>query len=135
MAGRPGDVPVLSTGRAAHARSESGTAPAERVDELPAVCRCHRPLSAPDGPHWWPHQDAEPPDRVGVVAIYGEDPGFLRRVRVAGGWRTMGSGACHAGSGPPRPWEDLGACWAGAIHPVVDVTGWDRVSESAEKSA
>ena len=45
-------------------------------------CRCHRPLSSPDGRHWWPYRDAEPGPEVQVVALYGDEPGFLRMERV-----------------------------------------------------
>lgn len=134
MAGPQGDMSALLAGQGVPRQMEPGTTPAERL-ATPAVCRCHRPLAAPDHQHWWPHQDPEPPDRVSVVAVYGEDPGFLRRVRVRGGWRTMGAGACYADSSPPRPWSELGSCWAGGTHPVVDVTGWEYVSESAEQPA
>ena len=86
------------------------------------ICRCHRPLSPPPGPHWWPQRDPQPGPEVRVVAIYGENPEFLRRVRLNGGWRTAGSGAAHPDCTPPGPWLRTGQCWAGADHPVVDVT-------------
>ncbi len=100
-----------------------------------ASCRCHRPLSAPEGRHWWPRRDAEPDSSVTTVAVHGEDPWFLHRVRVDGGWHTRGAGSCYAESSPPKPWNQIGTCWAGAEHPVVDVTGWETVSDSAEKLA
>ncbi len=57
-----------------------------------------------------------------AVASYGQDPGFLRRVRVAGGWHTVGLEAAHPDCTPPAPWAESGRCWAQVDHPVVDVT-------------
>jgi hypothetical protein len=86
------------------------------------VCRCHCPFDPPVGPHWWPARDPEPGEHVRAVAIYGADPGFLRRVRVPGGWHSQGSGANHPDCTPPGPWARTGLCWDGVDHPVVDVT-------------
>jgi len=93
------------------------------VAELGETCRCHRPLDAPPGSHWWPHRDPAPDERVQAVAIYRENPAFLRRVRVSGGWKTEGAGACHTAHTPPRPWAETGRCWAGTNHAVVEVAG------------
>jgi len=112
-------------------RSPAGGHPLRQA----ATCRCHRPLSAPEGRHWWPRRDAEPDSSIEMVAVHGEDPWFLHRVRMADGWRTHGAGSCYAESSPARPWAQIGTCWAGADHPVVDVTGWDTISDSAEKLA
>lgn len=133
MSGLPGEMRALMAGQESNGRQpaqRNGHAPA-----VPAVCRCHRPLTAPEGAHWWPSRDPEPDGHIRVVAVYGEDPGFLRRVRVGGGWRTHGAGACYTESSPPRPWAQLGNCWAGAQHPVVDVTGWDSVADAVSDSA
>ena len=86
------------------------------------LCRCHLPLEPPGGIHWWPRRDAEPETGVRAVALYGQDPGFLRRERVAGGWHTEGAGAAYPESTPPGPWARAGRCWAQVDHPVVDVS-------------
>lgn len=57
-----------------------------------------------------------------AVAQCGQDPGFLRRVRVARGWRTAGAAAAYPEHTPPMPWSRVGLCWAGIDHPVEDVT-------------
>lgn len=57
-----------------------------------------------------------------AVALYGQDPGFLRRVRVAGGWRGAGAAAAYPEYTPPIPWPTVGRCWAEVDHPVADVT-------------
>lgn len=86
-------------------------------------CRCHLPVDVPlDIQHWWPERDPEPGMRVRAVALYGQEPAFLHRVRVKGGWHTRGLGANHPGSTPPKSWEEVGQCWAGEKHAVVDVT-------------
>ncbi len=87
------------------------------------TCRCHLPLDPPFDRHWLPWRDPEPELAVLTVALYGHDPAFLRRVRVPGGWLSQGSGACHPGCIPPNQWQDIGWCWAGVQHPVVDATG------------
>lgn len=88
-------------------------------------CRCHLPLDPPLQPAvrcWWPRREAEPGSHVRVVAMCGVDPRFLRRVREPGGWRSRGHGANHPDCTPPVPWSDVGSCWAGAEHAVVDAT-------------
>lgn len=86
-------------------------------------CRCHLPLAPPDGPHWWPQRDPEPGERVLAVALYGQDAGFLRLVRLRGRWYRRGSGANHPDATGPVPWANAGRCWDGAHHAVVDATG------------
>ncbi len=86
-------------------------------------CRCQLPLVSPDGPHWWPQRDPEPGERVLAVALYGEDAGFLRLVRLLGRWYRRGSGANHPDVTEPVPWANAGQCWAEAHHAVVDATG------------
>ena len=86
------------------------------------ACRCGLSLKPQLAGFWWPRRDPEPGPEVRGVALFGQDPGFLRRVRVAGGWHTEGSGAAHPGCTPPAPWQRTGQCWAQVAHPVVDVT-------------
>ena len=42
---------------------------------------------------------------------------------IGTGWRTAGHAAAHPGYAPARMWGELGVCWAGTEHAVVDVTG------------
>ncbi|MGH3567177.1 MAG: hypothetical protein ACRDRH_14330 [Pseudonocardia sp.] len=79
-------------------------------------------MSPPDGRHWWPYRDAEPGPEVGVVVLYGDEPGFLRMERVDGGWHSQGVAAPYPELTPPQPWAATGRCWAGAAHPVMDAT-------------
>ncbi len=88
------------------------------------TCRCHLPLDPPIGVHWLPWRDPEPGLHVLAVALYDEEPSFLRRVRVPGGWHTEGCGAAHPEATPPKPWQEVGRCWDGVEHPVVDVTAF-----------
>jgi len=88
------------------------------------TCRCGLPLQPPNGECWRPGLDAEPASGVLAVALYGEDPGFLRRERVPGGWHTEGAAAAHPECTPPAPWQRTGICWAQVQHPVVDVTAY-----------
>ncbi len=85
-------------------------------------CRCGLPVKPPSGPHWVPGRDVEPGPQVRAVALYGQDPGLIRRVRAPGGWHTEGAGAAHPESTPPGPWQRTGQCWAQVAHTVVDVT-------------
>ncbi|MGI8798854.1 MAG: hypothetical protein ACR2GE_06100 [Pseudonocardia sp.] len=58
-----------------------------------------------------------------AVALVGEDPSFLRTERDGAGWRTAGLGAAYPDCTPPRRWGELGRCWDGIEHAVVDATG------------
>ncbi len=88
------------------------------------TCRCHLALDAPDGPHWWPSREPEPDTGVAAVAVAGQDPGFLRAERRPDGWHTEGHAAAYPEVTPSHGWDDVGRCWAGAHHPVVDVSDW-----------
>ncbi len=71
------------------------------AEPMADTCRCHLPVDPPlDLPHWWPCRDPEPAKHVVAVAMYGQQPAFLRRVRVPGGWHTQGGwgepSRCHA---------------------------------------
>jgi len=57
-----------------------------------------------------------------AVALYGDDPRFLRLVRVRSLWYRRGTGAAHPDHSAPVPWSDAGRCWAGQDHAVVDAT-------------
>lgn len=92
------------------------------VGGMAELCRCHLPSDSPSGRHWFPSRHAEPDLRVLAIALHGQDPQFLRRVRVPGGWHSQGLGAAHPDATPPKPWTDVGLCWAGQQHAVVDVT-------------
>jgi hypothetical protein len=87
------------------------------------LCRCHREFASPEW-HWLPLRDPEPGTEVRAVVLYGDDPAFLRVVRVPGGWHGQGAAAPHPELTAPEPWAGVGRCWAGAQHPVVDATGW-----------
>ncbi len=99
----------------------SGHADWAGTDTSPS-CRCHRPLRPPSGQHWYPQLDPEPGPRVQAVALHGDDPQYLRRVRVPGGWHGRGHAANHPDATPPVAWAQTGQCWAGHEHPVIDVT-------------
>ncbi|MDQ3578073.1 MAG: hypothetical protein M3443_10840 [Actinomycetota bacterium] len=88
------------------------------------VCRCHLPVDPPDGcgPHWWPSRHPEPATSVQAVALVGRDPRFLRVERRGGQWYSAGLGAAHPESPQPKGWGDVGRCWNGVEHAVVDVT-------------
>ncbi|MDQ3663661.1 MAG: hypothetical protein M3353_03245, partial [Actinomycetota bacterium] len=88
------------------------------------VCRCHLPLGEPAERHWWPTRDPEPDTTVRAVTLAGRQPWFLRAERHPDGWHTAGCGAAHPDSTPARGWGDVGRCWAGVHHPVVDVSAW-----------
>ncbi len=98
------------------------------------LCRCHLPFDPPAGPHWWPARDPEPGEHVLAVAIYGQDPRFLRRVRVAGGWLSQGSAANYPDCTPPAPWTYTGRCWDDVDHSVVDVTHDPRLGAQEDAS-
>ena len=59
-----------------------------------------------------------------AVALHGQDPRFLRRIRVQGGWRSRGLGAAHPDATPPAHWAEIGQRWAGEQHVVIDVTAF-----------
>jgi len=69
-----------------------------------------------------PWHDPEPGLQVLAVAFHGQSPAFLHWARVSRGWHTQGLGAAHPDATPPRPWTEVGRCWAGEQHAVVDVT-------------
>lgn len=96
------------------------------------LCRCHLSLNAPsDGRIFWkPWQDPEPDTAVRAVALAGQDPRFLRSERRADGWHTEGHAAAHPEVSPSREWGDLGRCWAGSHHPIVDAT--DHLAQRAD---
>lgn len=83
-------------------------------------CKCFLSFVRPtDQPSWIPSSDPEPPAQVTVVVLHEQDPEILRKVRVAGGWRTRGIAAAHQDITPPDEWKTVGLCWAGNEHPVV----------------
>jgi hypothetical protein len=59
---------------------------------------------------------------VRTVALHGQQPAFLRAERDGDSWRTAGHAAAHPEGSSPRPWGELGRCWAETEHAVVDVT-------------
>ncbi|MGI9001268.1 MAG: hypothetical protein ACR2GH_06335 [Pseudonocardia sp.] len=85
-------------------------------------------MDSPEGPHWWASRDPEPGPEVLAVALLGRDPGFLRSVRVLGGWHTRGAAATYADLALPEPWAQVGCCWDGVEHPVLDVTAASMIS-------
>jgi hypothetical protein len=98
-------------------------------------CQCHRVLSAPEAPHWFPMRDQEPGAEVRIVAFAEDDPAVLQMVRVLGGWHGQGVAAPHPELTSPEPWVLVGVCWAGRQHPVVDVTSWKSHPSRAETRA
>ena len=53
----------------------------------------------------------------------GRDPALLRSERTGNGWRTAGLFAAHPGHLTPKGWGDVGRCWDGVEHAVIDITG------------
>jgi len=96
-------------------------------------CRCRRPLTPPDGPHWWPHRDPEPGPEVRVVVVHGDKPHLLRSVRVDGGWHAEGFAAPHPDHTPPEPWSATGRCGFRVQHPVVDATPYPTPEPAARE--
>ena len=85
-------------------------------------CRCGLPLEPPDGRYWQPTSgDPEPGPDVQALAICRQDPALLRWERVDGGWQCHGALAAPYPT-PPKPWVQVGHCWARGKHHVVDVT-------------
>ncbi len=108
-------------------RSSRVTAARPGTDDTPnrptaERCRCRRPLTPPEGQHWWPHRDPEPGPEVRVVVVWGDKPHVLRSVRVEDGWHAQGFAAPYPEHTPPEPWTATGRCGAGSQHPVVDAT-------------
>jgi hypothetical protein len=61
---------------------------------------------------------------VRVVVRYGEAPELRRAERVKNGWTEHGAKVnFYRDRTPPMPWAEVGTCWAGTHHPVVDGTG------------
>jgi len=89
------------------------------------MCRCHLPLGPPEASTacWWPSRSPEPDTTVQAVALAGQDPGFLRTERRGRYWFTAGAAAAHPDHPQPKGWGEVGRCWNGAEHAVVDVTG------------
>lgn len=102
------------------------------MDVVDGRCRCHRSLEPPSGQHWLPHSDPEPGPDIRVVVLCGDEPGFLRMVRVPGGWHRQGAATSYSDYTSPVPWSDAGRCWAGAEHPVLDAS---RIAELAGRRA
>jgi len=110
-------------------RRSGGGVVAERV------CRCGLSLEPSGGDRCWrPCRDPEPDTGVRVVALVGQDPAFLRAVRTSDGWHTEGLGAAHPDCSPSRGWGDVGRCWAGEQHPVVDVSDWPAQRATPNKT-
>lgn len=86
------------------------------------TCRCHLPFGPPDGPHWWPLHDPEPDQRVSAVALAGDNPRLMYLVRRPEGWSQQGVRVYHPDVIRPMPWTDVGRCWDGVHHAVVDAT-------------
>jgi hypothetical protein len=86
-------------------------------------CRCGLALEPPaDVKHWYPRREASP-SWVTVVVRYGEAPELRRAERVENGWTEHGPKVnFYSDRTPPMPWAEVGTCWVGTHHPVVDVT-------------
>ncbi len=83
-------------------------------------CECFLVLHVPTGiKAWRPTREDDPSPAVKVVVRYGDRPEYRRVVRVASGWREDGS-SVRCGRPAVIPWRDVGNCWAGKSHPVVE---------------
>jgi len=118
-----------ATGCGSRGRRSGGGDVAERF------CRCHLPLDPPQEQHWWPTDEPEPDTTVHAVAMAGSHPWFLRSERREDGWHTAGCGAAHPDSTPARGWGDVGSCWAGIHHAVVDVSAWLSAARAPNQTA
>jgi hypothetical protein len=90
------------------------------VDVAHDKCTCHLPLLAPrGGTSWQPARDPEPTS-VSTVVRVGDDPVLRRAVRVPSGW--MERGVMVDGTGRPAviPWSQVGYCWFGRSHLVIE---------------
>jgi hypothetical protein len=87
-------------------------------------CRCGLSLEPPaDVKHWHPTREA-PPSWVRVVVRYGEAPELRSAERVKNGWTEHGAKVnFYRDRTPPMRWAEVGTCWVGTHHPVVEVTG------------
>lgn len=82
-------------------------------------CECFLVLHAPaEVTAWRPTRDNDPGPAVQVVVRYGDRPEYRRVGRVAGGWQEDGS-SVRCGRPAVIPWREVGNCWAGKSHPVV----------------
>jgi hypothetical protein len=83
-------------------------------------CKCFLVLHAPaDVKMWRPHRDDDPGPAVRVVVRYGDRPEYRRVVRVAGGWQEEGA-PVRCGLPAVIAWREVGNCWAGESHPMVE---------------
>jgi hypothetical protein len=93
-------------------------------DRTPAApeCSCGLPIEPPTWVAHW-HSDKDPePTGVDAVARYGQSPQLRRAVRVPGGWAEVGSLVnFYIDRTPPLSWREVGTCWAGVRHPLVEV--------------
>lgn len=84
----------------------------------PTRCRCHLeldPKPSTDRRSWWPDRHNEPGPDVKAVVRYGASPQLFRAIRGRDGWREQGE--LYA-----KPWSEVGLCWAGNCHLVVETT-------------
>jgi nitrogen fixation protein len=83
-------------------------------------CPCYLSLVPPAGiVSYQPRRDLEPPGVQAVIRV-GDEPKFRQAIRVEGGWREDGA-SVRCGRPAVIPWRDVGNCWAGKSHPVVEV--------------
>jgi DNA-binding PadR family transcriptional regulator len=88
----------------------------EPVDwSVRCLCRLElRPPPPNDRWSWWPNRDPEP-EHVRAVVRYGQLSALYAAVRQSNGrWLARNERAT-------RPWREVGLCWAGNPHMVVEV--------------
>jgi hypothetical protein len=83
-------------------------------------CTCFLVLHVPTGVKALrPTRDDDPGPAVRVLVRFGDRPEYRRVVRVAGGWQEDGA-SVRCGRPAVIAWRDVGNCWAGKSHPMVE---------------
>jgi len=70
-----------------------------------------------------------------MIVLNGDDPQSMRIMRVPGGWHAQGTAASHPELTAPEPWTEVGLCWAGREHPVVDATNYQPTRPQPDRTA
>jgi hypothetical protein len=109
----------VSTDGRADVTDDIGKCTCFLVLHVPPDVKVLRPTRAQD----------EPGPEVRVLVRYGDRPAYRRVVRVAGGWQEEGA-SVRCGRPAVIPWRDVGNCWAGKSHPMVEPDGESTTGES-----
>lgn len=90
--------------------------PAEVDWSARCCCRLElHPQPPSDRRWWWPNRDPEPPEHVRAVVRYGQLSALYTATRQSDGrWQARNEGMT-------RPWREIGLCWVGTPHMVVEV--------------